>query len=57
MACEIVVAFGSETTGTGSGVALERGGRTFTPARVLQVGAAGDRGWHAMALDASGAAT
>lgn len=52
----IVVSFGSKTTGTA--IKLSRsadGGRTFTPGRVLQSpAAAGDRGWHAMTLDAKG---
>lgn len=53
---DIVVAFGSKTTGTEIKVSRSTdGGRTFTPGRALQApGAAGDRGWHAMTLDANG---
>ena len=55
---EIVVAYGSKTTGTAIKVSRSTdGGRTFTPARELQApGAAGDRGWHALTIDAAGAA-
>ncbi|MGE3885666.1 MAG: hypothetical protein AB7H81_04495 [Vicinamibacterales bacterium] len=55
---EIVVVFGSKGTGTAIKVSRSLdGGRTFAPGRALQApGAAGDRGWHAMALDAAGAA-
>ena len=55
---EIVVAYGSKTTGTAIKVSRSTdGGRTFSPARELQKpGAAGDRGWHAMTIDRAGAA-
>jgi hypothetical protein len=53
---DIVVAFGSKTAGTEIKMSRSTdGGRTFTPGRALQAtGAAGDRGWHAMAIDANG---
>jgi len=53
---DIVVAFGSKTTGTEIKMSRSTdGGRSFTPGRALQAtGAAGDRGWHAMTLDANG---
>ena len=55
---EIVVAYGSKTTGTAIKVSRSTdGGRTFASARELQApGAAGDRGWHAMTIDRAGAA-
>lgn len=55
---EVVVAYGSKTEGTGIKVARSGdGGRTFTPGLALQAsGAVGDRGWHALALDQTGAA-
>ncbi|MCC7243301.1 MAG: hypothetical protein IT180_15340 [Acidobacteria bacterium] len=55
---EIVVVYGSKTVHTEIKLARSLdGGRTFTPGRPLQAaGAAGDRGWHAMALDAAGTA-
>jgi hypothetical protein len=55
---EIVVAYGSKTTSTAIKIARSAdGGRTFTPARALQApNAAGDRGWHALTIDAAGAA-
>jgi len=55
---EIVVAYGSKTEHTEIKVSRSvDGGRTFSPGRPLQAaGAPGDRGWHAMALDASGTA-
>jgi len=55
---EIVVVFGSKVTSTEIKVSRSLdGGRTFAHGRALQApGAAGDRGWHAMALDAAGTA-
>ena len=55
---EIVVAYGAKTQATEIRVARSTdGGRTFAASRALQAaGAGGDRGWHAMALDARGAA-
>lgn len=55
---EIVVAYGAKTQATEIRVARSSdGGVTFGPSRALQAaGAAGDRGWHAMALDARGEA-
>jgi hypothetical protein len=55
---EIVVAYGAKAEHTEIRVARSLdGGLTFTPARALQAaGATGDRGWHAMALDARGVA-
>jgi hypothetical protein len=55
---EIVVAYGSKTTGTAIKVSRSTdGGRTFSPARELQKpGAAGDRGWHALTVDGAGTA-
>jgi hypothetical protein len=55
---EIVVAYGSKTTSTAIKVSRSTdGGRTFTPGRALQApAAAGDRGWHALTVDAAGAA-
>jgi hypothetical protein len=55
---EIVVVYGSKTTNTAIKVARSAdGGRTFTPGRALQApAAAGDRGWHALTIDAAGAA-
>jgi hypothetical protein len=55
---EIVVAYGAKAEHTEIRVARSRdGGRTFAPARALQAaGAAGDRGWHALALDGRGVA-
>jgi hypothetical protein len=54
----IVVAY--ETTGAATAVKVARstdGGRTFQAATTLQSpAAAGDRGWHAMTLDTTGAA-
>jgi hypothetical protein len=53
---EIVVAYGSKTDATAIKLARSiDGGRTFTEAGALQApGAAGDRGWHALAVGASG---
>jgi hypothetical protein len=55
---EIVVAYGAKAEHTEIRVARSLdGGLTFIPARALQAaGATGDRGWHAMALDARGVA-
>ena len=55
---EIVVAYGSKAEGTGIKIARSvDGGRTFAPGRALQAAEApGDRGWHAMAIDSTGAA-
>jgi hypothetical protein len=55
---DIVVAYGAKTTGTEILVTRSTdGGRTFPPAKPVQAtGAPGDRGWHAMTLDAQGAA-
>jgi hypothetical protein len=55
---EIVVVFGSRIEGTAIKVARSTdGGRTFGPGRPLQAaGAAGDRGWHALAIDPAGTA-
>ena len=55
---EIVVAYGARHKRRKFGVARSTdGGRTFAASRALQAaGAAGDRGWHAMALDARGVA-
>ena len=55
----IVVAYGARTA-TGTAIMTARssdGGRSFEPPRALQASAAaGDRGWHALALDAAGTA-
>jgi hypothetical protein len=55
---EIVVAYGAKADATEIRVARSTdGGVSFGPSRALQAaGAAGDRGWHAMALDAQGGA-
>jgi hypothetical protein len=55
---EIVVAYGSKTTGTAIKVSRSTdGGRTFSSGRQLQApGAAGDRGWHALTIDREGVA-
>lgn len=55
---EIVVAYGAKTKATEIRVARSiDGGVTFGRSRALQAaGAAGDRGWHAMALDTQGRA-
>jgi hypothetical protein len=54
---EIVVAFGARA-GTATQIQIVRsadGGRTYTAPRALQAaGAVGDRGWHAMTVDAHG---
>ncbi len=56
---EIVVAYGARGQ-QGTEIRIARssdGGRTFAASRPLQAsGAAGDRGWHAMALDSRGVA-
>src|SRR5690606_10510414 len=53
---DVVVAYGSKTDGTAIKLARSSdGGRTFTEGVELQKpGAAGDRGWHAVAIGASG---
>lgn len=55
---EIVVAWNAKDQGTAIKVARSRDfGRTFgAPASLQAAGAAGDRGWHALALDAGGVA-
>ena len=55
---EIVVVYGANATTTAIKVVRSRdGGRTFSAGRALQaIDAAGDRGWHALAVDATGAA-
>jgi hypothetical protein len=55
---KIVVAYGAKAPGTEIRIARSTdGGRTFPSSRALQApGAPGDRGWHAMALDARGQA-
>jgi hypothetical protein len=55
---EIVVVYGAKAKGTEIRVSRSTdGGGTFAPSRALQAaGAPGDRGWHAMALDAQGVA-
>jgi hypothetical protein len=55
---EIVVAYGAKAEHTEIRVTRSSdGGRSFAPPRALQAaGAPGDRGWHAMALDARGVA-
>jgi hypothetical protein len=55
---EVVVAYGAKNAATEIKVARSRdGGRTFLPAESVSApGAAGDRGWHAMTLDAAGRA-
>lgn len=53
---DIVVAYGSKTDATAIKLARSTdGGRTFTEGLALQApGAAGDRGWHALAIGTSG---
>jgi hypothetical protein len=56
---EIVVAYGAKgAAGSTTEIRIARsvdGGRSFSASRALQAaGAAGDRGWHALALDARG---
>jgi hypothetical protein len=55
---EIVVAWNAKDQGTEVKIARSRdGGRTFTAPDALQApGAAGDRGWHSMAVDERGVA-
>jgi hypothetical protein len=55
---EVVVAWSARITNTEVRVARSRdGGKTFGPPASLQAdGAPGDRGWHALTLDASGQA-
>lgn len=55
---EVVVAWNARGQGTGIKLARSRdGGRTFGAALVLQTpGAAGERGWHALTVDATGTA-
>jgi hypothetical protein len=55
---EVVVAWNAKDQGTEVKLARSRdGGRTFAAPEALQApGAAGDRGWHAMALDDRGVA-
>ncbi|MEZ5285721.1 MAG: hypothetical protein R2712_13125 [Vicinamibacterales bacterium] len=55
---EIVVAYGAKAETTAIKLARSiDGGQTFSEGEALQApGAPGDRGWHAMALDADGAA-
>ena len=55
---EIVVLWGARSEATEIKIARSRdGGRTFEAASTLQQeGAAGDRGWHALAVDRSGTA-
>jgi len=53
---EIVIAYGSKTRSTAIKVSRSTdGGRTFRPGRALHAAAAGDRGWHALTIDAAGA--
>ncbi len=55
---EVVVAWNAKDHGTEVKIARSRdGGRTFAaPASLQAAGAAGDRGWHALTLDAQGTA-
>lgn len=55
---EVVVAWNAKDAGTGIKLARSRdGGRTFaTPLLLQAAGAPGDRGWHALTVDASGTA-
>lgn len=55
---EVVVAWNAKDRGTEIKIARSRDfGRTFATSQSLQApGAAGDRGWHALAVDAAGAA-
>lgn len=55
---EVVVAWNAKDRGTEIKLARSRdGGRTFATPQSLQApGAAGDRGWHALTVDATGAA-